>query len=382
MADWLELFNQSGDGVFAVDAEQRIVYWNATAERLLGYRADEALGRFCHTLLCGVTPARDRLCRTNCDIHAGRHPAGAAPPAFELLVKGADRTTRRIEISTIATHEHAATSATIVHLIRLLDELKAGVTGLRIHLLGPAAVLDPNGSAPDGRLWRRMKVRSLLGLLALERRGGIHRETILDLLWPDKERSAALVNLNTTVHHLRRCLEPELERGEQSRYVQIEGDYYYLRNPNSHWLDVEAFESGVQQARRSPATAEAVNLYQESLSLYRGDFLADLDLYEGNFVAETERLRALFLTGMEALAGLYEEQAETGLARDTYRRILQHDSFRESACRRLMLLLLRKGDRSGALRCYEQLERQLRREIGLAPGPELMGLYRDIKRST
>jgi PAS domain S-box-containing protein len=31
-------------GVYAVDRAQRILFWNAAAERLLGYRADEVIG--------------------------------------------------------------------------------------------------------------------------------------------------------------------------------------------------------------------------------------------------------------------------------------------------------------------------------------------------
>ncbi len=379
MEQWLRLFDHSGDGVFAVDATQRIVYWNATAEQLLGYSAEQAVGRPCHRLLCGVGLDGEHVCQTGCEIHAGLHPAGVAPPAFELLVRDASRALRRIEISTIATHDHPGTDVAIVHLFRLLDE-PAAATGLHILLLGPAIVRRPDGSELNGDLWRRTKVRSLLALLALERHGGVHRETLLDLLWPDKERAAALRNLNTTVHYLRRCLEPELERGEQSRYVQVQGDHYCLGRAASHWLDVEAFESGLQQARRAPTPAAALPLYQESLALYRGDFLTALDLHEGQYVGETERLRELFLVGMETLAALYEEEGQQEQAQDVYRQILCHDNLRESACARLMALLLRQGDRAGALRCYEALGRRLQQEMELAPGAELQALYRNAQR--
>jgi len=380
MEQWLTLFNHSGDGVFAVDDAQRIVYWNATAEELLGYSAEQVLGRPCHRLLCGIAPDGDHVCQTGCDIHAGLHPAGPAPPAFELLVRDASRSLRHIEISTIATRDHPGTEVAVVHLFRLLDEPEAATAGLQIHLLGPAVVRRSDGSELNGKLWRRTKVRSLLALLALERQGGVHRETLLDLLWPGKERAAALVNLNTTAHYLRRCLEPDLPRGAPSRYIQIQGEHYYLRRPATHWLDVEAFESGLQRARRAPTAASAIPLYRESLALYRGDFLTALDLHEGQYVGETERLRELFLEGMETLAALYEEEGQEQAARDVYRQILCHDSLRESACRRLMALLLREGDRAGALRCYETLERRLRLEMGLAPGSELQALYRDIQR--
>lgn len=40
-------------GLFLVDLEQRIVYWNAEAERITGYGADEILGKHC-SLLSGI----------------------------------------------------------------------------------------------------------------------------------------------------------------------------------------------------------------------------------------------------------------------------------------------------------------------------------------
>ena len=53
MDNTLELFARTGDGVWAVDADQHIVLWNQAAEKLLGYTAEEAIGQFSHELLGG-----------------------------------------------------------------------------------------------------------------------------------------------------------------------------------------------------------------------------------------------------------------------------------------------------------------------------------------
>ena len=39
--------SRTGDGVFVVDGEQRIVLWNDAAKELLGFRAADVLGRHC-----------------------------------------------------------------------------------------------------------------------------------------------------------------------------------------------------------------------------------------------------------------------------------------------------------------------------------------------
>lgn len=40
-----ELLNQAGEAIFISDLEHRIIYWNAGAERLYGWKAEEAMGR-------------------------------------------------------------------------------------------------------------------------------------------------------------------------------------------------------------------------------------------------------------------------------------------------------------------------------------------------
>ncbi len=43
-ADILGYLAKAQDGVFAVDMEQGVVFWNQSAERILGYSASEVLG--------------------------------------------------------------------------------------------------------------------------------------------------------------------------------------------------------------------------------------------------------------------------------------------------------------------------------------------------
>ena len=46
-------------GVYAVDMDQRIVFWNSAAERILGHERENVLGR--HTVLTHIRNARERL---------------------------------------------------------------------------------------------------------------------------------------------------------------------------------------------------------------------------------------------------------------------------------------------------------------------------------
>jgi diguanylate cyclase (GGDEF)-like protein/PAS domain S-box-containing protein len=59
------------EGVYFVDADRRIVYWNKAAERITGYRSDEVVGRFCaEGILCHVDETGRRLCGGACPLAA------------------------------------------------------------------------------------------------------------------------------------------------------------------------------------------------------------------------------------------------------------------------------------------------------------------------
>ncbi len=64
----LAVLEKSSDAVVATDAGGRVVVWNRAAERLLGYRADQVLGRPCHDVLDGIDPCGDRFCRKECEL--------------------------------------------------------------------------------------------------------------------------------------------------------------------------------------------------------------------------------------------------------------------------------------------------------------------------
>ena len=57
--DALELIADSGSAAYGMDRHDRIVYWNEGATKVLGWTADEVLGRACFEVIAG----RDTLFR-------------------------------------------------------------------------------------------------------------------------------------------------------------------------------------------------------------------------------------------------------------------------------------------------------------------------------
>ena len=97
--DILELMSDARDGVFAVDMDQRVVFWNRGAERILGYRAEEILGRqSCCQVLKGVSEQETLLCTSDCAaiLLARRR---RIPPSRTLLTSSKDGKPKWISIT-------------------------------------------------------------------------------------------------------------------------------------------------------------------------------------------------------------------------------------------------------------------------------------------
>src|SRR5947208_2439935 len=94
---------------------------------------------------------------------------------------------------------------------------------LRIQLLGAFRVWVGPRAIPDSA-WRRRKAANVVKLLALSSRHRMHREEVLETLWPELPPRAADNNLHRTLHLVRHTLDPNLSPGCRSHYLSLHGD--------------------------------------------------------------------------------------------------------------------------------------------------------------
>ena len=68
--DWKSVLDDLSDGVYMVDEDRRIVYWNHAAEKITGFRAEEILGHRCsENILNHVDERGCELCKAECPLH-------------------------------------------------------------------------------------------------------------------------------------------------------------------------------------------------------------------------------------------------------------------------------------------------------------------------
>lgn len=118
MEPLFDALNRSADGAYVIDGDQRIVYWNAAAEQMLGYRSEEVVGRLCYEVLQGRDDADRAWCRLRCKvaIHSSR---GEPVDSFMVCAQSHQGDQRWIDVS-ILPFPIAADDGTrlVVHLFR------------------------------------------------------------------------------------------------------------------------------------------------------------------------------------------------------------------------------------------------------------------------
>jgi diguanylate cyclase (GGDEF)-like protein/PAS domain S-box-containing protein len=64
-----ELLDNIYDGVYFMDAERRIIYWNKGAESITGYSADEVMHKYCSdNILMHVSETNEKMCENSCPL--------------------------------------------------------------------------------------------------------------------------------------------------------------------------------------------------------------------------------------------------------------------------------------------------------------------------
>jgi DNA-binding SARP family transcriptional activator len=210
----------------------------------------------------------------------------------------------------------------------------------QVGLLGGFTVEVSGRRIPDDA-WRHRRGADLVKVLALAPGHRLHREQVMQVLWPDFPAEAAGANLRKATYFARRALGGESAIGVQGGMISLwPGDELVV--------DVEEFE------RTAPGDPEA------AIALYGGDLLPG-DRYADWTEPHRERLRRRFLDLLRSA--------------EDWERVLEFDHADEEAHRALMRAHLEAGRRQAAIRQFERLRQTLRTDLGVGSQPETVALF-------
>lgn len=131
-----ELMDNLYDGVYFVNTERKITYWNRGAERITGYPANRMVGSFCFdNLLNHVTEEGRHLCENGCPLEAAiqtgkvieaevylRHHDGHRVPVMVRVAPIQDNNQQIIGAVETFSNNH-----TTIKLRRKVDQLKQSI---------------------------------------------------------------------------------------------------------------------------------------------------------------------------------------------------------------------------------------------------------------
>lgn len=136
------------DGVYFLDRQRKIFFWNKGAERITGYRSQDVMGRSCaDNILCHVDRQGRSLCREGCPAACVMEDGQGREAEVYLLHKDGYRKPVRIRVAPIED-----TPGHIVGAMEIFsDDTSPESLRRRVALLEKLSALDPLTQLPNRR---------------------------------------------------------------------------------------------------------------------------------------------------------------------------------------------------------------------------------------
>jgi DNA-binding SARP family transcriptional activator len=221
------------------------------------------------------------------------------------------------------------------------------VSDVQVTMLGGFEVVVDGRSVPAVE-WRRRHAAVLVKVLALAPGRRLHREQVIDAVWPDDSLEQAVPKLHKAAHFARKATNA-------ANAISLRADIVALFPGTQVTVDVDEFD---KFARVALADGD-VDAAGYALARYGGELVPD-DRYEPWAQSRREQLR--------------QRRLELLRLATRWTDVLELDPADEVAHIALMRQHADAGDRHAALRQFERLVDVLRRELGVAPSLEAQKL--------
>ncbi|MBV6698085.1 tetratricopeptide repeat protein [Kitasatospora aureofaciens] len=235
-------------------------------------------------------------------------------------------------------------------------------------------ILGPLDVQVDGRPvpLSGARQRTILSMLLLSANRVVSVDTLADAVWQGRPPNTFVNQIAICVSGLRKTFKAAV--GLDDLIVTVHPGY--LLATGEHRIDAAEFEDLIAEAReatRHRRTAEAAELLDEALGLWRGPALEGV--VGERVAAEAERLGELRLA-------VYEEYTALRLDLGRHRELvgelssfIKENGLREQARAQLMLAQYRSGRRAEALETFREARRLFVDDLGIEPGPLLQKLH-------
>ncbi|HLK60968.1 MAG TPA: AAA-like domain-containing protein, partial [Chthonomonadaceae bacterium] len=201
------------------------------------------------------------------------------------------------------------------------------------------------------------------------------REVIAEHLWPGEDWEATRGRLRQTLSWLRRHLEPP---GTPEGSVLLADRAEMRLDPRFVVTDVADFDAALRSAAQTDDLSERIPYLRGAIALCCGELLPGY--FEEPILRERERLAETHRGALGQLAGALAQTGDLPGAIEIARRRILADPLAEEAHGHLIELLASAGRTADMMRQYQELERILREELGVAPSAATRALIEQVRR--
>jgi predicted ATPase/DNA-binding SARP family transcriptional activator len=244
--------------------------------------------------------------------------------------------------------------------------------GLRIRLLGGFEIAR-GASVLDAGSFVRRKPVLLVKLLALQSDHALHRDQVVEALWPDLAPAAAVHQLYNAISHVRKVLRST--GADAAGSLAFRRGRVRLHDPAGVSVDVVRFLAAAVSALQSGR----VDHLRDAIAAYGGPLLPD-DLYEPWSTQPRAEVHETYGRLRLALAQTLLEGGGVAEARALFEAVVRDDATEERAYRGLMRADALADDLAGVERTYARCGMAIEAAFGEAPSEETQRLRATLVR--
>ena len=215
--------------------------------------------------------------------------------------------------------------------------------------------------------WQSLSARDLL-FYTLNSKNGLSKDQIYDFLWPDAEPNDLPLRLKNTLYRLRRVI------GKNA--ILLINDRYHFNRTLDYEYDVESFKSLIAEAESTKNEKKSINLFNHSISLYKGAFLANHG--ETWIMIERERLHFIYRKSVVNLSELLLRNKKYHEVIPIVRKLIEIDPEYEEGYRLLMRSFAGIGDPKNVISYFNKCVDVLNTNLGISPSLETVDLKKTI----
>jgi two-component system LytT family response regulator len=252
----------------------------------------------------------------------------------------------------------------------LLNPFTKNISRGSIQLFGRFKIISPTGK--EEVKWRSSKSEELFAFMLLQEDFIVHRDMILDQLWPDIDLATARMNLNTSIYRLKNTLL----QAQMPVEVNYQNHTYRLVLGQVD-CDLVNFRSELEGFKRFDF--RNLDKWEQWVHTYQDEILNDRDYtWLSAYILPYMKLYQEIVTCW--IDGFIQNQHMTH-AEKYLTMLLNFKPYEESLYEKLLQVYMLQANRSAFVKYYQLYNKMMREEWGIEPSEQVQGwLHRMEKK--